>query len=364
MKIKKKSLGFLAMVVACLLLIVGCSSGGSETSSTSGSGSTPESSSSETSEGETSGGGEGLSAVRIGTSSSGSVFYGLAIAASEIFEKYTDINSTVEPVGGSDPNMFAIHDKKIELGVANAFAAQNAYNGAAPYTEPVNVSLVAQGQASFRQILVRTDAGIDSPEDLEGKTIIASRPPLPELELIANAMFEAYGLDTSTMKLVSTANTTETDEALAVGSADAALYPASLGSPLLNELTASGKVKFLEISDEKLKEMAEILPSAIIPGVIPAGTYTNQDQDINAFYFNTYLVAGGDVPNETAYELTKALFDNHEEFAQMNKAAEEWTLEATLDNPSIPFHDGSIQYFKEVGAWNDELQAVQDSLKK
>src|SRR5690606_15790707 len=44
-------------------------------------------------------------AVRIGTSSVGSVFYTLAIGAGEIIGEYAGINTTVEPVGGSAANI-------------------------------------------------------------------------------------------------------------------------------------------------------------------------------------------------------------------------------------------------------------------
>lgn len=44
-------------------------------------------------------------AIRIGTSSVGSVFYTIAIGAGEIIQKHAGLNATVEPVGGSSANM-------------------------------------------------------------------------------------------------------------------------------------------------------------------------------------------------------------------------------------------------------------------
>ena len=62
-------------------------------------------------------------AIRIGTSSIGSSYYTLAVAASEIVDEYAQINSTVQAVGGSAPNIFALGNKRIDFAITNSFAA-------------------------------------------------------------------------------------------------------------------------------------------------------------------------------------------------------------------------------------------------
>ncbi len=67
--------------------------------------------------------------IRIGTSSVGSVFYTIAIGASEVITRHAKINATVEPVGGSSANNRGLAGKRIEFALANAFAAFTGYNG-------------------------------------------------------------------------------------------------------------------------------------------------------------------------------------------------------------------------------------------
>ncbi len=133
-------------------------------------------------------------ALRIGTSSIGSTFYGLAVAISELIHEHEAINSTVEPVGGSVPNVFALDSNRIDLAVVNGFASFSGFNGVNIFEKPVDIRLVMQGQFSYRHLLVRTSSKINSPADLVGKTIIAQRPANPDLVLIMNELLRAYGL--------------------------------------------------------------------------------------------------------------------------------------------------------------------------
>ena len=119
-------------------------------------------------------------ALRVGTSSSGSVFYTLAVGLSSMLTKDANIPATAEPVGGSSANMFAINADKIDIAIVNAMAAVDAYHGNKPFKSKIDVGLIAQGAQSLRQIIVRVGSGIEKPEDLVGKTIIGKRPALPE----------------------------------------------------------------------------------------------------------------------------------------------------------------------------------------
>jgi TRAP transporter TAXI family solute receptor len=304
-------------------------------------------------------------AIRIGTSSSGSPFYTIAVGLSEIINKHAaHINSTAEPVGGSNPNIFALEQDKVDFAIVNALSAYGGYYAEAPFKNPVDLRLVAQGQPTIRQIIVRADSGIESISDLAGKKIIAKRPPLPEIEQIANAILEAYDIPKDKVDLISTTDTTEALEALKIGSVDAAILPASLKAANITDLMSDGKFRFISVDDSKMDEVLALLPKAIVKGVIPAGTYPNQEQDINVFTFNTYLVVKGDVSDDTVYHVIKTLYDNFEEFSGVHATAKQWTIETTLDGPTIPYHPGAIQYFEEIGKWDENLKTLQSTLEK
>ncbi len=210
-------------------------------------------------------------ALRIGTSSIGSTFYGLAVAISELIHEHEAINSTVEPVGGSVPNVFALDSNRIDLAVVNGFASFSGFNGVNNFEKPVDIRLVMQGQFSYRHLLVRTSSNITSPADLAGKTIIAERPANPDLVLIMNELLRAYGLPNDDIKIVSTTNTSEALRALRVGSVDGAILPFSNSSALIHQALDDGLLEFLVLPVDKPDEILQNLPAAIQGATIASG---------------------------------------------------------------------------------------------
>jgi TRAP transporter TAXI family solute receptor len=302
-------------------------------------------------------------ALRYGTSSSGSIFYTLAVGMSAMLTKHAGIATTAEPVGGSTANMFAIGADKVDLAITNAYAAYDAYHGNKPFKGKIGIGLWAQGAPSFRQIVVRVGSGIEKPEDLVGKTLLGKRPALPELELITNALFKVYNIDPKKVKVVSTTNTGEAVNAIKGDTVDAVVIPGSAGASYLQSLARDGKIKFLEIPEDKAKAMLAMLPKSMSLGKLKAKTYQGQDNAVNVFTLPSFMVAASRLSDDTVYKVTKTLFDNIKEFHTYHGTAKQWTLQETLDSPSIPFHAGAIRYFKEKGAWTPAMDKEQASLK-
>jgi len=304
-------------------------------------------------------------AVRIGSSSIGSIFYTIAVAASELVQKHAGVGATAESVGGSTASINAVGAGKIEFALANAFASTAGYTATYMFTDkPMNVRLVLQGQPSYRAMVARKDSGIKTPKDLEGKIVIAQRRALPELELVMNAMAEVFGLDMSKVKVVATTNTGEVNKALQAGTVHAAIMPFSRGAPQIEEPMHDELVDFVYISEADRDAMLKLLPTAMHAGTIEKGLFSNQGQDLYAFEMNSYFVARGDLSDDLVYKVAKAILDNNEEFQTYHKIAATWTAEASLKNFAIPFHDGAIRYYKEKGLWTDAHEARQKSLLK
>jgi TRAP transporter TAXI family solute receptor len=302
-------------------------------------------------------------AVRIGTSSAGGVFYIVAVGLSEMLTKHANINATVEPVGGSHANMFGIQADKVDLAIANSGAAYDAYHGSEPFQQPVDLRMLGQGQESYRYILVRRDAGIDEPQDLAGKTFIGSRPSLPELEMILSAVAEVNDVPVTDINVVSTVTSGETDKELRAGTVAGALMPGGARMPIVSKLFQDEVVDFLYLPEEQVREIVDNrLPRYFFVRQLPAGHFEGQEKPITLFGLKALLVSDAELSDDTAYQVTKTLFENQEEFGTYHSAAKQWTLDATLDSPPVPFHPGAIRYFKEKGAWTDELEARQQEL--
>ncbi|MGE0626586.1 MAG: TAXI family TRAP transporter solute-binding subunit [Hyphomicrobiaceae bacterium] len=302
-------------------------------------------------------------ALRIGTSSVGSVFYAVAVGITRLLQEHEKISATVEPVGGSVANVFALGADKIEIAITNSTAAVDGYTGGGRFKgKKVNLGLIAVGAPSLRQFVVRVGSGIEKPEDLKGKTMVGKRPALPELEQLTMALFKVYNIPPSSVKVVATTETNQVVEALKAGTIDAAMMPGSAGAAYLKQLTRDKKITFLDLTDDKANAMLPLVHKAIVMTKLPANSYDGQTKAVNVFDTSTYLVADGRVSEENVYRVMRAIYDHFDEFRTFHSSVKDWVLARSLADPKVPFHPGAVKYLKEKGKWTAELQRKQDAL--
>ena len=304
-------------------------------------------------------------AVRFGTSSVGSTFYTMVVGAGEVITKHSKINVTVEPLGGSSANVFGLGAKKIDFALANAYAAYTGFHGVAPFKKPVDVRLMLQGDSSNRFLVVTKRSGIKSFKDLEGKTIVAQRRALPELEIVMDAYVKYFKLDKSKIRYVATTTTTEVLDALKTGSVHGAIMPFSEGAVHIEEPMRDGVIEFLYPTREQRDGILKLLPEAFYANTIEKKDgFTNQTQDAHMWALNTYVLTRPGVADDTVYRVAKAIFENPKELASYHANAGLWTVDRAVKNPALPYHPGVIRYFREKGLWTPALEAKQKQLLK
>ncbi|WP_131798378.1 TAXI family TRAP transporter solute-binding subunit [Devosia elaeis] len=301
-------------------------------------------------------------AIRIGTASVGSTFYIVANGLGSLVYKHAGINASVEPVGGSHANIFGLNAGTVDYAITNSGASYEAFSGEPPFEAPANIYLVAQGDVSLRYVLVRRDANITSADALSGHVMVGQRPAMPEIGSISSALIELAGLGSSDVNVVSTAETNEAEQQLRLGTVQAAILPGGPNVPSVVQLFRDGIVDHLYLTEEQVAAMEEVLPPYLFTYELPTGHFEGQEQDATIFGLKTYFVAGPNTSEEQVYQVTKALFDNYDEFAAFHSSAKEWTIENSLSDPIIPFHPGAVRYFQEAGVWTPELEARQAEL--
>ena len=69
------------------------------------------------------------------------------------------------------------------------------------------------------------------------------------------------------------------------------------------------------------------------------------------------------LPDDVAYHITKALWENYQELAPIHPALKLWTPDRFASTRAVvPYHPGSIKWYKEKGVWNKELEEHQKEL--
>ena len=83
--------------------------------------------------------------------------------------------------------------------------------------------------------------------------------------------------------------------------------------------------------------------------IIKAGTYPKQDKDVPVIGYSTHVVVACDLPEDTVYQMTKAMADNTQDGAVV-KSIEGLTPKDMALDIGVPFHKGAPEFYKEAGA--------------
>jgi TRAP transporter TAXI family solute receptor len=123
------------------------------------------------------------------------------------------------------------------------------------------------------------------------------------------------------------------------------------------QCTTAVPCRLIPIPPELVDQANEVYPGQFMKGVVPAGSYPGQTEDIP-----TIAITNGDgclaeVPEEAAYKIVKANMENCDAMNEAHKAfnpAEPWSSnnkpwESTLELALIPLHPGAIRYYEEIG---------------
>ncbi len=305
---------------------------------------------------------DGGYSIVIGTSSVGSSGYTHGVGlANLVSKKMRSMSVNSRPVGGSDANVRAVRDGKVDMAIVNALSAVDGYRGQGIYATEgkAPLRLILQGFVTPRYILARKASGIAKLADLSGKTIVGKRPAMADLEIATDMYLEIAGIPKGKVKIVETAETNEALDALKMGSVDAAIMPITFNAPGFQELARTIDLAVPSLTPEQAVKMIERLGPAFRPLKVPAGTFRGQDKEILTVATPMILIARDNLPSEEVYLFIKTIIDNYKDVKAIHSLAEYWNAENTLESPGLPFHEGAIKFFKERGMWKPGLEAWQ-----
>jgi uncharacterized protein len=84
--------------------------------------------------------------------------------------------------------------------------------------------------------------------------------------------------------------------------------------------------------------------------VIPGGMYAGTDADVETFGVKATFVSSAEVSDDVVYQVTKAVFENFEDFKKLHPAFDTLQKEDMVTEAlSAPLHPGAEKYYKEAG---------------
>lgn len=286
--------------------------------------------------------------INVLTGGTSGVYYPLGVALSEIYASGIEGSRTqVQATKASVENLNLLAQGRGEIGFALGDSVQMAWDGneEAGFPRPLTeLRAIAAIYPNYIQIVADAAAGATTLEDLRGKTLSVGAPA-SGTELNARAIFEAAGMSYDDLARVEYLPYAESAELIKNRQLQATLQSSGLGVAFIQDLSATHDITIVSIPEEVVTAIGE----PFVPATIPAGTYSGIDEDIPTAAVGNMLITHEGVSEETAYQMTKLMFDNIERMRSAHGAAEAITPETALDGLPIPLHPGAERYYREIG---------------
>jgi hypothetical protein len=197
-------------------------------------------------------------------------------------------------------------------------------------------------------VVARADSGIETFDDLKGKRVNVGNPGSGQRSTM-EVLMDVKGWTMDDFALASELKSAEQSQALCDNKIDAMVFTVGHPSGSIQEATTTCETKLVAVSGPEVDQLVEQNPY-YAKAVIPGGMYAGTDSDVETFGVKATFVSSTAVPEDVVYQVTKAVFDNFEDFKKLHPAfatlkQEDMVTEAL----SAPLHPGAEKYYSEAG---------------
>ena len=286
--------------------------------------------------------------INVLTGGTSGVYYPLGAALSKIYgEKIEGARTQVQATKASVENLNLLQQGKGEIGFALGDSVKLAWEGNADagFKAPLDkLRGIAAIYPNYIQIVASKESGIANLADMKGKSLSVGAAK-SGTELNARAIFAAAGMSYEDLAKTEYLPFAESVELMKNRQLDATLQSAGLGVSAIKDLATSVEIQMVAVPEDVVTKLG----APYVAATIPAGTYQGQDADVPTVAVVNFLVTHSDVSEDTAYQMTKQLFENLPEMEAAHKAAAQIKLENALKGMPVPLHPGAERYYKEKG---------------
>lgn len=288
---------------------------------------------------------EGPDFLSMLTGGTSGTYYPLGGAIAKIISDETGIQTDAISSNASADNIIALRDGEAEIAMTQTDVAAYAVDGINVFEgEPVdNVAALGSLYPETVQIVTTEKSGIKTVDDLAGKKVSVGAPGSGTY-VNAEQILEVYGLSMDDIE-EQHLDFGESVGGLKDGNIDAAFITAGTPTGAVEELQASTEVFVIPVDGEEAEKLIEKYPF-YANDTIPDGTYGLEGETETVAVLAMFVVST-DLPEDTVYNITKAIYDNTDKIA--HDKAKEISLDKALDGVGFDLHPGAKKYFEEQG---------------
>lgn len=298
--------------------------------------------------------------LKIGSNKVGSTWYVQAAVIADVVRKASpELKIDAAPIAGGIGNLKLLG--KGEMNIALTMGNNNkwAYEGTNLFKEPITSlrALVGGLDQFYVGIAVRKGSGISSLKDVAEKQMKIRLMTVQRGttgEASAAHLLEAYGFSYDDVKKWG-GSVEHTDfeaivNAMKDGRCDVFIQALSKGHPTFTELAVTGAIDLIGVSEESVAFLEKY---GYTRSKLPAWSFKGQQTDLLLPGYRSTITATDAMDDETAYKITKAIFEGKESLVQGHKAFEDFNPEKDAADPvnlgGVPLHPGAAKFYAEKG---------------
>lgn len=258
--------------------------------------------------------------------------------------------------GQDGANAALVGRRKVELGLVHNALARLARLGAEPFREkyPELRSIALFYTDSAFQFVIAKRTGIASLGEIKLKRYplrIAVNTRGSLMELASRFALEAHGISYDDIEAwggkVYYLPFGPAFELMKDGKLDAVSSTAQYPETHVVEASLTLDLELLPLSREAIEKCNSRLGTKST--VIPAGTYRFQRQDLDTLSGSLILIAHADFPEEQAYMVAQALYNNLDYLKRVHRALRNLTVKDLASaGDEIPLHRGAARFYSEL----------------
>ncbi|MEM6429039.1 MAG: TAXI family TRAP transporter solute-binding subunit [Deinococcota bacterium] len=286
------------------------------------------------------------SSLTVGTASVGGTYFIYGGGWANLIQQELGIPTSTEVTGGPSQNMLLIETGDIELGMVTLGPAFEIWSGSSELTGGAELrearALFPMYNTPFHFIALE-GSDITMVSQVDG-TAVGVGPAGGTSGTFMPKFLDALSLDTRDRQ----AGASDMASQLLDGQLDAIGFAAGIPIAAYSEIEAQRAASIFSFNDD---ERAALLGnfSYLNEAIIPAGTYSSLVEDLPTVGMYNFAVADKDIPEDLAYEIVKAVFDNLDFMIETHRAASDTSPNDLDRNAFLWLHPGAIRYYEEMG---------------
>lgn len=291
--------------------------------------------------------------IKIASSPVGGGYYPMGNAIAQVISRQIPgVIATNEATSGSAQNLRMLDGGELHLALANASTTLPAIAGRDAFEKELPVRAVISLHSSVNLFVALKGSGTTELSDLSGKRVVVG-PAGGGWDNFTRPILAAHGVTYSDIRPAYEGMSASVDM-LTDGIVDVIHLGGSIPHATILAATATHELEYLEFDETSLDNLTIEYPT-IQKYMIPGGTYEGMDSDFWAVDTGTcQLLVRADADPDYVYLIAKTIFENRETMASLVRHGAEITPERAAMDIGIPYHEGSLRYFEEIGIWKQE----------